>query len=79
MCRNPTHPGAGWIAQKRIKFLITYITYSIIYMANNYRHTNTIVSLINYYFVFCPRYKRKFFNSKYMLPAKGGRMEDYYG
>ncbi|HIS62203.1 MAG TPA: IS200/IS605 family transposase, partial [Candidatus Scybalomonas excrementigallinarum] len=25
-------------------------------MENNYRHTNTTVSLINYHFVFCPRY-----------------------
>ena len=28
-------------------------------MENNYRHTNTTVSLINYHFVFCPRYRRK--------------------
>ena len=26
-----------------------------------YRHTNTTVSLINYHFVFCPRYRRKIF------------------
>ena len=31
-------------------------------MDNNYRHTNTTVSLINYHFVFCPRYRRKIFN-----------------
>ena len=30
-------------------------------MENNYRHTNTTVSLINYHFVFCPRYRRKIF------------------
>ena len=30
-------------------------------MENNYRHTNTTVSLINYHFVFCPRYRRKVF------------------
>ena len=30
-------------------------------MENIYRHTNTIVSLINYHFVFCPRYRRKIF------------------
>ncbi|HIS60791.1 MAG TPA: transposase, partial [Candidatus Scybalomonas excrementigallinarum] len=30
-------------------------------MKNNYRHTNTTVSLINYHFVFCPRYRRKIF------------------
>ena len=30
-------------------------------MENEYRHTNTTVSLINYHFVFCPRYRRKFF------------------
>lgn len=28
---------------------------------NNYRKTNTTVSLINYHFVFCPRYRRKIF------------------
>ena len=26
-----------------------------------YRRTNTTVSLINYHFVFCPRYRRKIF------------------
>ena len=30
-------------------------------MENKYRHTNTTVSMINYRFVFCPRYRRKFF------------------
>ena len=30
-------------------------------MENKYRHTNTTVSLINYHFVFCPRYRRKIF------------------
>ena len=30
-------------------------------MENNYRYTNTTVSLINYHFVFCPRYRRKIF------------------
>lgn len=30
-------------------------------MKNNYRHTHTTVSLINYHFVFCPRYRRKIF------------------
>lgn len=28
-------------------------------MENKYRHTNTTVSLINYHFVFCPRYTKK--------------------
>lgn len=27
----------------------------------NYRKTNTTVSLLNYHFVFCPRYRRKIF------------------
>ncbi|MBQ6450503.1 MAG: IS200/IS605 family transposase, partial [Solobacterium sp.] len=31
-------------------------------MKNMYRHTKTTVSLINYHFVFCPRYRRKIFN-----------------
>lgn len=30
-------------------------------MENNYRKTHTTVSLINYHFVFCPRYRRKIF------------------
>lgn len=30
-------------------------------MKNEYRHTHTTVSLINYHFVFCPRYRRKIF------------------
>ena len=32
------------------------------YMNNEYRTTKTTVSLINYHFVFCPRYRRKIFN-----------------
>ena len=31
-------------------------------MNNNYKHTKTTVSLVNYHFVFCPRYRRKIFN-----------------
>lgn len=31
-------------------------------MDNKYRTTITTVSLINYHFVFCPRYRRKIFN-----------------
>lgn len=30
-------------------------------MKNKYRKTKTTVSLINYHFVFCPRYRRKIF------------------
>lgn len=30
-------------------------------MKDNYRHTKTTVSMINYHFVFCPRYRRKIF------------------
>ena len=29
---------------------------------DKYRHTKTTVSLINYHFVFCPRYRRKIFD-----------------
>lgn len=36
------------------------ITDKIIHM-NEYRRINTTVSLLNYYFVFCPRYRRKIF------------------
>lgn len=31
-------------------------------MNNEYRRTKTTVSLINYHFVFCPRYRRKIFD-----------------
>lgn len=31
-------------------------------MKTDYRRTKTTVSLINYHFVFCPRYRRKIFN-----------------
>ena len=31
-------------------------------MENKYKYTKTTVSLINYHFVFCPRYRRKIFN-----------------
>jgi putative transposase len=31
-------------------------------MKNVYKHTKTTVSLINYHFVFCPKYRRKIFN-----------------
>jgi putative transposase len=31
-------------------------------MSNEYRRTATTVSLINYHFVFCPRYRRKIFD-----------------
>lgn len=31
-------------------------------MEDKYRNTNTTVSLINYHFIFCPRYRRKIFN-----------------
>lgn len=30
-------------------------------MDNEYRRTKTTVSLVNYHFVFCPRYRRKIF------------------
>lgn len=30
-------------------------------MNNDYRYTNTTVSLIKYHFIFCPRYRRKIF------------------
>jgi len=32
-----------------------------IHMENIYTHTKTTVSMINYHFVFCPRYRRKIF------------------
>ena len=38
-----------------------HILWYSICMENNYRYTNITVSLINYHFVFCPRYRRKIF------------------
>lgn len=31
-------------------------------MENKYKVVGTVVSLINYHFIFCPRYRRKIFN-----------------
>lgn len=31
-------------------------------MKTNYRRTRTTVSMLNYHFVFCPKYRRKVFN-----------------
>ena len=31
-------------------------------MNDMYKHTKTTVSLINYHFVFCPRFRRKILN-----------------
>ena len=46
----------------RVKYREYQIFYILFYcMEHNYRHTNTTVSLINYHFVFCPRYRRKIF------------------
>ena len=41
-------------------------------MENNYRHTNTTVSLIKYHFVFCPRYRRKIF----LIPKVEERLKE---
>ena len=63
LCEKPTPLGVGWIAHKNVyKYIdnIHKMCYTI-YMENKYRHTNTTVSLINYHFVFCPRYRRKIF------------------
>ena len=50
--------------------LITKID-TIIYM-NEYRRTNTTVSLLNYHFVFCPRYRRKIFLRNDVEESVGG-------
>ena len=39
---------------------IHLLKYTLI-MENKYRTTKTTVSLINYHFIFCPRYRRKIF------------------
>ena len=33
-------------------------------MRNEFKHTKTTVSLVNYHLIFCPRYRRKIFNIK---------------
>ena len=40
------------------------IMYNII--MKEYRKTQTTVSLINYHFIFCPRYRRKIFDIQYV-------------
>lgn len=49
---------------KKIDF-IHALTYNI-NMDNKYRYSKTTVSLINYHFVFCPRYRRKIFDNSYV-------------
>lgn len=39
---------------------VSVLRYNI-YMKQEYRRTNTTVSMVNYHFVFCPRYRRKIF------------------
>ena len=39
-----------------------YVMLYNIHMNDQYRRTATTVSLINYHFVFCPRYRRKIFD-----------------
>lgn len=41
-------------------------------MSNDYRRTKTTVSLINYHFVFCPRYRRKIF----LIPGVEDRFKE---
>ena len=41
-------------------------------MENEYRHTATTVSMINYHFVFCPRYRRKIF----LIPGLEDRFKE---
>lgn len=41
-------------------------------MNNEYRKTKTTVSLINYHFIFCPRYRRKIFD----IPNVEDRFKD---
>lgn len=49
-----------------------YIICYIIHMKNEYKHTRTTVSLINYHLVFCPRYRRKIFD----IPGVEGRFKE---
>ena len=47
-------------------------------MENNYRHTNTNVSLINHHFVFCSRYKGKNIKSEYYIRKRGEYYDKLY-
>lgn len=40
---------------------IIHIIYYNVFMKDIYKHTKTTISLINYHFIFCPRYRRKIF------------------
>lgn len=44
-----------------LPLVILFILWYNGYMGHNYRRTSTTVSLVNYHFVFCPRYRRKIF------------------
>lgn len=67
-CEKPTPLGGGWMDSTINLYFVVYVFIVFIHilcytttMENKYRHTNTTVSLINYHFVFCPRYRRKIF------------------
>ena len=44
----------------RLLAFVAVLCYNI-HMETKYRRTKTTVSLVNYHFVFCPRYRRKIF------------------
>lgn len=55
----------GWIAHLLndvyVAIVIIHKIYYTLFMENKYIQTNATLSLINYHFVFCPRYRRKIF------------------
>lgn len=60
---------AVWITVRKYISTVIDVHIAIIYalcytdsMKNEYKHTKTTVSHINYHFVFCPRYRRKIFH-----------------
>ena len=55
-----------------------HILFYNICMENNYRYTNTTISLINYHFVFCPRYKRKDIKREYYIRKRGEYYDKLY-
>ena len=55
-----------------------HILFYNICMEYNYRYTNTTVSLTNYHFVFCPRYKGKDIKREYYIRKRGEYYDKLY-
>lgn len=51
----------GMKSRRLDRFDFVSVLWYNIYMDKKYRRTKTTVSMVNYHFVFCPRYRRKIF------------------